>query len=270
MDIQKSRIDRQKKLVILGVGVALWLAGNFVWMNYHEHHNIEIERTKLETLEQLPQKPNQKTDEATQQAAAVPVVDKPLLVSATSECAQNAVGVERLNKRFPSVKREVVVAEAKQGAGRNDPMMPFSAGQQFPRYSNGKLAENSKSTPVEQVVRVPPPPTIESPQATSSPVNAPKTRPAELATSREIYVCPPLPVPEKPFLGADLKVCGMLDNKVILQLPSWVCRDYGWPATISLSPGEQFNSLSVVSVNGATVTVDEDGDSSVITLAAIK
>lgn len=188
----------------------------------------------------------------------------------------NAMGVERLKKRFSAVKRDEVVAEAKQAAGRSDPMMPFLGGHQFPHYSKGPTPTEE---PKDAAASVPPPPP--TPEAPKSAKSVPPPPPSGL-------VPPPPPsdpiagaggdlplnqlpeAPDKPTVADKLKLAGVIGNKVILQVPTSVRQQNKWPATISLAPGEQFESLSVVSVDGDSVTLDEDGERRVLTLAAIK
>ncbi|MBY0550281.1 MAG: hypothetical protein K2W95_23590 [Candidatus Obscuribacterales bacterium] len=214
---------------------------------------------------------------ATPLIASAPATTAPVAV-AVEPAAQpenpNAVGVEKLKKRFPSMKRETLVAEAKQAAGRQDPMMPYMDSNPFPMYSKSAAAEAAKEEAKEAVKVPPPPPAIaKAPKAGATPrdlVPPPPPSvpgvggPGELSLN-ELPVAPP-----KPTVADKLRLAAVIGNKVILNVPSSVRRENKWPATISLGPGEQFESLSIVSVDGDSVTIDEDGERTVKTLASIK
>lgn len=189
----------------------------------------------------------------------------------------NAIGVERLKKRFPSVKKEEVVAEARQAAGRSDPMMPFLGGHQFPHYSKGlPVEEEPDKTKTAEAVKVPPPPPIaEAPKVKSTVPTGlvpppPPTDPSLAGVGGDLPLNQLPEAPDKPSVADKLRLTSVIGNKVILQVPFIVRQQNKWPATISLAPGEQFESLSVVSVDGDSVTLDEDGERRVLTLATIK
>lgn len=172
------------------------------------------------------------------------------------------------------MKRDTLVAEAKQAAGRQDPMMPYMGTSPFPLYSKGSAEPEEEN---KETVKVPPPPPVaKAPKAGSPPrdlVPPPPPSDPSLAGAGGMAGLPlnELPVaPDKPTVADKLRLAAVIGNKVILNVPYAVRAQNKWPATISLAPGEQFESLSVVSVDGDSVTIDEDGERTVKTLASIK
>lgn len=216
---------------------------------------------------------------ATPLIASAPATTAPAAV-AVAPTAQpenpNAVGVEKLKKRFPSIKRETLVAEAKQASGRQDPMMPYMDSNPFPMYSKGSAAAEAKEENKEAVKVPPPPPIAKAPKAGAAPhglVPPPPPSDPSLAGAGQYGGLPLNQLPEappKPTVADKLRLAAVIGNKVILNVPQSVRRENKWPATISLGPGEQFESLSIVSVDGDSVTIDEDGERTVKTLASIK
>ena len=187
----------------------------------------------------------------------------------------NAVGVEKLKKRFPAIKREELVAEAKQAAGRQDPMLPYLGGNPYPFFSKPK--DEPAATETAKVPPPPPPTTTETaktPKFGGPPkglVPPPPPSDPSLASLPGGLPINELPVaPDKPTVADKLKLAAVIGNRVILHVPHSVRQQNKWPATITLAPGEQFESLSVVSVDGDSVTLDEDGERTVKTLASIK
>lgn len=180
------------------------------------------------------------------------------------------------------MKRDELVSAARQAAGRQDPMMPYLGGNPYPFYSKGtEIAakdEENKETAKENVKVPPPPPIAKTPKLGAPPSGLvpppPPSDPSLVAGAGGGGMGLPInelpQAPDKPTVADKLKLAAVIGNKVILNVPYNVRQQNKWPATISLGPGEQFESLSVVSVDGDSVTLDEDGERTVKTLASIK
>jgi hypothetical protein len=65
-------------------------------------------------------------------------------------------------------------------------------------------------------------------------------------------------------------VLGVLDDKAIISFPKSMLHKNHWPRTITLGQGEQFESLTVVSINRDGVTIEEDGERTLKPIATIK
>lgn len=80
----------------------------------------------------------------------------------------------------------------------------------------------------------------------------------------------PLP-PSRQGISEKLKVIAIIGDKVVLQFTDKnLTYRHKWPTLISLGPGEQFESVNVVSVEGDSVTLEEDGERQVKTMAPIR
>lgn len=77
--------------------------------------------------------------------------------------------------------------------------------------------------------------------------------------------------PSKPTLVDKLKLISILDDRAILCFSNSTIRSKNkWPRTLTLSPGDQFESVSVISVDHDSVTLQEDGERSVKTLERVR
>jgi hypothetical protein len=77
--------------------------------------------------------------------------------------------------------------------------------------------------------------------------------------------------PDKPFLADKLKLVGVLGERAVFVFSDQELRRINkWPANLALGPGDQFDSVNVVSVDEQMVTLEEDGRRSVKELETIR
>lgn len=181
--------------------------------------------------------------------------------------------------RFPAVKRDEVTAEARQVAGRKDPMQPTMERSSFPQWSKGVGAPADEAGDKEKIVVPPPPPEDKVASATKIQPPPPPMPPSDGGIAGGIPggVDPgqlPLP-PEKPSVAQFLKLTAIVGNRAVLSVPANLRRANKWPEVLCLGPGERFEdssngAISVVSVDPDSVTLDEDGERSVKSLPSIK
>lgn len=62
----------------------------------------------------------------------------------------------------------------------------------------------------------------------------------------------------------------VIDNKAIFKIGTDYRREHGLQSAVSLGPGEEFESVTVVSIDGKSVTVSEGMKRSVKTIAALR
>ena len=233
------------------------------------------------------------TTPAAQDASSTPIPEKPPATAANQLLAANtpsavppvgdsnpapAAAAPISRTLFPATKRDEASAEARQVAGRKDPMQPTAEHATFPQWSKGGVGGADEEGDKPEVVKVPPPPP-EIPSTKNEKLAPPPPPPSDSAVGTNIpgVVDPgqlPMP-PEKPSVAQFLKLTAIVGNKAILSVPANVRSMTKWPAIISLGPGEKIEdtnnaALSVVSVDPDSVTIDEDGERSVKTLPTIR
>lgn len=200
---------------------------------------------------QLPARPANPNGMANDQAAG-----QKALSNAVPPQADSQSGVA---KSIPATPRMMAVMDARTGAGRRDPYAPNLSYKPYPRVREKEQPENAgdKSEPKQLKQAAsrfvpPPPPGVSLPSADQLSV-------AEL----------PAP-PAKPSIVDKMKLLAIVGDRAIISFDRLAARDNHWPKTLSLGPGEQFESVSIVGVNKDAVTLEEDGERSVIKLAGIK
>lgn len=183
--------------------------------------------------------------------------------------------------QFPATKRDEASAEARQVAGRKDPMQPTAERASFPMWSKGIANSSADAGDKPADIKVPPPPPEEKvASGTKEKLMPPPPPPPsgnETAVGIPGGVDPgmlPMP-PEKPTHAQFLKLTAIVGNKAVLSVPPNIRSVTKWPATICLGPGERIEdsnnaALSIVSVDPDSVTIDEDGERSVKSLPTIK
>ncbi len=177
-------------------------------------------------------------------------------------------------KSIPSTARLVAAADARAAARRNDPYAPLRELKPFPT-SGSKLSEGGTGKVESKLSKgaaglIPPPPpgnsaglTLPPPPGNSVGLASP---PGADLTAAELPAPPP-----KPSLSGKLTLVAIVADRAILTFcDRGMVRDNRWPETITLGPGEQFESVSLVSISGDNVTLEEDGERCVKTLALIK
>jgi len=66
--------------------------------------------------------------------------------------------------------------------------------------------------------------------------------------------------PSRPKLVQDLKLVGIVGQKALFVFSDPQVRKINhWPSNLTLSPGEQFESVNLISVDDHLVTLEEDG-----------
>lgn len=173
-------------------------------------------------------------------------------------------------KSIPSSNRLTVSAEARALANRTDPCAPVGRYFPFPRVfrAPGSVVEqflasgkDGKKVPANSSKLTPPPP----PPGSGPAFAVPPPPNGELSVAE-------LPAPpSKPSLAGKLKLVAIIADKAVMTFSDRVmAKENKWPRTITLAPGEQFESVSVVGVKGDSVTIEEDGERSVKTIGAVR
>lgn len=165
------------------------------------------------------------------------------------------------DKSIPATLRATAIAAAKGIASRADPCAPLRDLKPFPH--NAPAVSSPKSGGAAQAIAsahmpklVPPPP----PGGPGLPGPPDELSVAEL----------PAP-PAKPTISGKLKLVAVIGDKAIMSFADrGAVRENKWPQTVTLGPGEQFESISVVGVNGDSVTLEEDGERSVKTVEPVR
>lgn len=165
---------------------------------------------------------------------------------------------------LPAITRDQAAPLARQSAGKIDPLAPIEGYGTFPSSGLrkvGKPAQDSRSTektglippPPPGSIPPPPPPILPGPQGDSLPLS-------ELPTP-----------PEKPSIAKHLKLVGILGDKAFMAVtdPN-LRRTYRLPKTLAVSPGDRVDFLNVVAVSPSSVTLEEDGETTVKHLSALR
>lgn len=165
---------------------------------------------------------------------------------------------------LPAITRDQAAPLARQSAGKVDPLAPIEGYGSFPSSGMrkvGKPGQISSSTektglippPPPGSIPPPPPPILPGPQGDSLPLS-------ELPTP-----------PEKPSIAKHLKLVGILGDKAFMAVtdPS-LRRTYRLPKTLAVSPGDRVDFLNVVAVSPSSVTLEEDGETTVKHLSALR
>jgi hypothetical protein len=142
----------------------------------------------------------------------------------SANCAQQG--------QVPATTGLVAMAQAKQDAGRADPMQPFFVA------TNRSNSAYQYYAPIGPMV-VPPPPDVYP--------SAPAVAPAA-ATKPEPGYC------DRP-LHEVVKLVGLIDGKAIFCIPPAYARDKNLPYAFSLSRGEQLYDLQLESVTSDSATL---------------
>lgn len=71
-------------------------------------------------------------------------------------------------------------------------------------------------------------------------------------------------------LSDNMILSAVIDNKAIFRIASLYRREHGLPSAVSLGPGEEFETVSVVTIDGKNVTVSEGMKRTVKSIAALR
>lgn len=212
------------------------------------------------------------------------------LPKALQQAAQQVAPVLPLpNKNVAATNMQQAQIAARESAGRPDPFKYVSGYKPFPRastepmdslpddisaaddsgggkqfqnliqHTKSKIAQASK----KQSMLVPPPPPMGESLAGSS------GAPGGYSSGLPIDELPAPPT--RPSIADKMKLVGVIGDRAIFKFSDNKARmDNKWPKTITLAPGQKFESVSLVNVADTSVTLDEDGERSVKSLDPIK
>lgn len=179
-------------------------------------------------------------------------------IALTSASSAVSAGVAADSNQAATNTAPATTNDTTPAAGRSDPFSPITRGiRPFPAFGPS-LKEPKK------VVQhhIPPPPTSLIPPP---PPGVPTM--SEQSTELPIEDLPP--PPEKPSLAAKMRLVGIIDDRALFTLndnDDSMTRPY----VIALKPGEQFQTVTLLSVDANGVMVEEDGARTVFTLERIK
>lgn len=193
----------------------------------------------------------------------VQVPGQPTVVTAATVQAppvQSDAGSFFVPKSIPSTTRLVAAVDARAALGRTDPCAKLENYKPFPRVG-GKPQTAAKVGKSEIAVEgkdkkvTPPPP----PPAQFGLVPPPP--PSDMSEGMSVAELPAPPT--KPSLAGKMKLVAIVGDRAILAFSDRsIVRDNRWPSTVTLGPGEQFESVSMVDVTPDSVTLEEDGERS--------
>ena len=193
--------------------------------------------------------------------AVTPPAITPAAASASTEVATTA---------------DKAASESKLHVGRVDPTQPITAYLPFPR---------GKKATTELASLVPPPPSSDDEPAAKG-----KHGNGVVGKIKEKLVPPPPPVeaanlgggssgisieelpvpPSKPIIGNQMKIIAVMDDKAVVSFPSSLRSKNKWPKYMTLSSGQQFESITLVNISKDGVTIEEDGERSLKPIPNVK
>ncbi len=196
-------------------------------------------------------------------AAGAQGTGQPTVVTAATVQAppvQSDSGSFFVPKSIPSTTRLVAAVDARAALGRTDPCAKLENYKPFPRVG-GKPQTAAKVGKPEIALEgkdkkvTPPPP----PPAQFGLVPPPP--PSDMSEGMSVAELPAPPT--KPSLAGKMKLVAIVGDRAILAFSDRaIARDNRWPSTVTLGPGEQFESISMVDVTPDSVTLEEDGERS--------
>jgi hypothetical protein len=164
---------------------------------------------------------------------------------------------------LPVTTRETASERARLGAGRVDPFSPFMekelpAGSAFATLKMKKLTTTGTQSREKHGFIPPPPPTV---------LAAPP--PPTAAEPKQSFQLPEPPA--KPRLADSMKLVGIIGQQALFVFTDKELRRVNkWPRTLALSPGEQFESVNLLSTDDHLATLEEDGVRTVKELPIIR
>lgn len=177
---------------------------------------------------------------------------------------------EHLNPHKDVIKatsRDMAQLLAKADSGRADPMSPISSSRPFPR-ANKQATDPDLLPPPPDSEKfdtgsdlVPPPPSFS--QADLPP------EPPGIMDSIPSQDLPPPPADQS--LIKMLSLNAILGNQVILSLSDRSYRkQHGFKEYITLAKGESFDGVKLISINGETAIIEEEGRTQSLCLPSIR
>lgn len=182
---------------------------------------------------------------------------------------KQTLGIEHPINNINVIKatsRDMARLLANAKSGRADPMSPISSSKPFPR-SNMQMQASDPAL-------LPPPPDSEKLDTGSDLVPPPPSfsqadLPPGLMDSISSQDLPPPPADQS--LIKMLSLNAILDNQVILSLRDRSYRkQHGFKEYITLGKGESFDSVRLISINGETAVIEEEGRRSSLSLPSIR
>lgn len=168
------------------------------------------------------------------------------------------IGMAASSDSSPPASSSSTTLDTTPAAGRGDPFSPITRGiRPFPSFG-APLHEKKRA--VKQAI--PPPPQSLIPPPPPGVPNA-----SEQSSDLPLEDLPP--PPEKPSLLAKMRLVGIIDDQALFTL-SDTDDNVGRPYVVTLKPGEQFQTVTLLSVDADSVMVEEDGARTVLTLERIK
>jgi hypothetical protein len=298
-------MDSKQRLIILIIsGILLLAVASYVFWHYSskkEDPSAELTTNTAPTINRiakanlptqtpsknLSQNPTEnttgKTVVQTTTTTAAAATNEPSKTD-TSDDKQLRSIIPNKPTTIAAISRDQAGKEAREVAGREDPMMYVSGYLPYPATkpntgdsSLNKIAKTTKNhkniweKPVGKIPKlIPPPPTdmaklVPPPPPTSE---FPKQGFGSIANLPISTLPSP---PSRPTIADKMKLVSILDDKAILAFsnPNLQIKNK-WPKTLTLGPGDQFESVSVISVDRDSITLQEDGERSVKVLERVR
>jgi hypothetical protein len=213
-------------------------------------------------------------------AQAPKPVAQPPAVAATPEAnaapaAAPAAVVATGKEIYLATTKDQATAAASSKKGNPEPTRPLTGFLPWPRAGAGAMLATKDSTAAMMaLVPPPPPPGPPKPKKINEKLVPPPPPPeATGAPDSGIAGLPidQLPVPpSRPTIGDKVRVLGVFDDRAIISFPKQLAIKNKWPKTITLGTGDQFESLTIVSINRDGVTIEEDGERTMKPIGAVK
>lgn len=171
---------------------------------------------------------------------------------------------------MPATTRDEAVVIAKNSAGKSDPLSPIEGFKKFPTFGErGEIstlaAKQKKAAEDARHALIPPPP------PGSIPPPPPPIPTGYMPEHGSLPITELPSPPEKPSIARYLKLVGIVGDKAFLSVVDpYIRRVNRLPKVLALSPGDKVEYLSVVSISDSSVTLEEDGHTTVKKLGAIR
>jgi hypothetical protein len=170
-------------------------------------------------------------------------------------------------KVIEATRREDATSNARGDAGREDPFAPVTPSYPFPddRKTDGNAGKNSGRDLGSGPDGLPPPP----------PPLGGVELPGELQVPHEeesgITFDELPPPPDKPRLATKLALSAVVGDRAILTFKDRRFRQlHGYQKFITLAPGQEFDSVTLVSVDRDRAVLEEEGRRSTVEMAPIR
>lgn len=160
------------------------------------------------------------------------------------------------NYEFPALQEAdfLSMAAMPSASPRRSTVLPSSPQPAISQPLRGMRHEHTFTTGL-----VPPPPPTEMSIDESVPMPIPPS----------MNVMDPIPQPSGSLLD-NMTLTAVIDKKAFFKINPLYRRRHRLPAVVSLAPGDDFESLNVVSIDGHDVTVSDGHKRSVRTLASVR